>query len=241
MKKIVCKDYAEMSEKAAELIVEQIKNKPDSVLGFATGSTPVGTYEILRKMYAEGEVDFSGVTTFNLDEYYPIKRDDETSYYRFMQENLFEHVNILPENINIPNGETTNPSEECADYDKKLESMGGTDLQILGIGRNGHIGFNEPDEELPLATRVVDLTRDTIEANARFFDNEEDVPEQALTMGVGGIFNSRHILLLISGESKAAIAKEVFSGLVSTEVPASLLNLHHNVTVILDEEAAALL
>jgi len=241
MRKIICKDYAEMSAKAAEIIAQQIKNKPESVLGFATGSTPVGTYEALRKMHAEGQIDFAKVVTFNLDEYYPIKRDNAQSYYHFMQENLFSHVNVLPENVNIPNGETDDPDKECADFDSKLEGMGGTDLQILGIGRNGHIGFNEPDDDLPLMTRLVDLTQDTIDANARFFEKAEDVPEQAITMGVGGIFNSKHILLLINGEGKAAITKELFSGLVSTEVPASLLNLHHNVTVIMDESAASLL
>jgi len=241
MKKIICKDYEAMSVKAAEIIAEQIKVKPESVLGFATGSTPIGTYEALRKMNAEGSVDFSKVTTFNLDEYYPIKRDNEQSYYYFMYENLFSHVNVLPENVHIPNGETSDPVKECADYDNKLRGVGGTDLQILGIGRNGHIGFNEPAERLPLATNVVDLTEDTIEANARFFDRPEDVPRQALTMGMGEIFESGHVLLLINGEGKAAIVKELFSGAVSTKVPASLLNLHHNVTVIMDEEAASLL
>jgi glucosamine-6-phosphate deaminase len=241
MKKIICKDYAEMSEQAAVIIATQIKNKPESVLGLPTGSTPIGTYNILRKMYDEGEVDFSKVMTFNLDEYYPLARDNSQSYHYYMKENLFGHVNILPDNVNIPNGEAEDPTQECVAYEEKLADVGGTDLQVLGIGRNGHIGFNEPDGELPLATRLVDLTPDTIDANARFFDNEEDVPKQALTMGVGGIFNSKHIVLLISGEGKAEITKELFSGEVSTQNPASLLNLHNNVTVIMDEEAASML
>ena len=239
MKKIVCENYEEMSTRAAEIIAEQIKNKPASVLGFATGSTPVGTYEALRKMHEDGEVDFSKVVTFNLDEYYPIKQDNEQSYYWFMQENLFKHVNVLPENVYIPDGEASDPVAECADYDEKMESFGGTDLQVLGIGRNGHVGFNEPADALPLQTNVIDLSQDTIEANSRFFESAEDVPKQALTMGMGGIFGSKHILLLISGEGKAAITKELFSGMVSCQVPASLLNLHPNVTVILDKEAAS--
>ena len=241
MKKIICDSYEEMSAKAAEIVAEQIQRKPNSVLGFATGSTPIGTYENLCKMSKDGKVDFSEVITFNLDEYYPIPRDNSQSYYYFMQGNLFSRVDLLPENINIPNGECDDPIKECADYDEKLASLGGTDLQILGIGRNGHIGFNEPADKLPLATNVIDLTQDTIDANSRFFESAEDVPRQALTMGMGGIFSSKHILLLISGEGKAEITKELFSGSVSCKVPASLLNLHPNVTVILDKEAASLL
>ena len=241
MKKIICADYAEMSATAAYITADQIRRKPCGVIGFATGSTPEGMYGRLCEMYQNGGVDFSGVTAFNLDEYYPIRRDNGQSYYFFMWEKLFKHVNIKLENINIPDGECTDPAKECAEYDKKLATMGGTDLQILGIGRTGHIGFNEPGETLSLATALVALTQDTIDANARFFDRAEDVPKQALTMGMGGIFASRHILLLISGEGKARAVKEIFSGNVTTRNPASLLNLHANVTVVMDRDAASLL
>jgi len=236
MKKIICADYAEMSMTAAYIVAEQVRRKPESVIGFATGSTPIGTYERLRDLYECGYVDFSQATTFNLDEYYPIKRDNDQSYYYFMRENLFKHVNFSPANINIPNGECADPAEECVEYEKKLIAVGGTDLQVLGIGKNGHIGFNEPDAKLSLTTCLVDLTQDTIDANSRFFATPEDVPKQAITMGMGGIFSSKHILLLINGKTKAPIVKALFSDFVSTQVPASLLNLHNNVTVILDRE-----
>jgi glucosamine-6-phosphate deaminase len=238
MKRIICKSYEEMSAAAALIIATQVQNKPDSILGLATGSTPVGTYKRLAELYNDGFVDFSGVTTFNLDEYYPIKRDNSQSYYYFMNENLFRHVNIPVGCINIPNGECASPEIECADYDKRLTKAGGTDIQVLGIGNNGHIAFIEPGETLPLSTGVVNLTQDTIQANARFFDKADDVPKQALSMGLGGIFNSKHILLLISGKAKAAIAKKLFDGTVTTQIPATLLNLHPNVTVIMDSEAA---
>ena len=233
MKKIVCKTYEELSTVAAFTVATQIQTKPDSVIGFATGSTPVGTYKRLIEMYSDGFVDFSKVTSFNLDEYYPINKDNAQSYYYFMKENLFDHINIPKANINIPNGECSNPNDECAAYDKKLETFGGTDLQILGIGGNGHIAFVEPAERLPLRTGLVELAQDTIEANSRFFDKAEDVPQKAISMGLKGIFNSRHILLLINGKAKAEVAKKLFDGSVTTSVPASLLNLHPNVTVIM--------
>ncbi len=241
MKKIICKDYEEMSSIAAFILAEQIRNKPQSVIGFATGSTPVGTYKQLRELYDQGYVDFSEVTAFNLDEYFPIRQDNDQSYYYFMRDNLFNHVNIKPEKLNIPNGEAADPHAECARYDEKMAAYGGTDVQILGIGRTGHIGFNEPDTQLPLATNLVDLTQKTIDDNARFFASADEVPRQALTMGLNGIFTSKHILLLISGEAKAEIVRDLFSGFVTTQNPASLLNLHSNVTVILDKEAASLL
>jgi len=241
MRKIICKTYEEMSATAAYIVAEQVRTKPQSIIGFATGSTPVGTYKQLRSLYESGYVDFSGVTAFNLDEYYPIKHDNDQSYYYFMRDNLFSHINIKEENLNIPNGECSDPAKECTEYDRKMAAMGGTDLQILGIGNNGHIGFNEPADSLSLATYLVDLTEDTIEVNARFFEKIEDVPRQALTMGMGGVFSSKHILLLINGSKKAPIVKELFSGSITPQVPASLLNLHPNVTVIMDEEAASLL
>jgi glucosamine-6-phosphate deaminase len=241
MRKIVCANYDEMSMAAATLVAEQLTRKPNSVLGLPTGSTPLGTYKRLRELCAEGEVDFSGVTTFNLDEYYPIKRSNSQSYYYFMYENLFKHVNILPENVNIPNGECADPAKECAAYDAKIAALGGIDLQLLGIGGNGHIGFNEPSDSLPLATNRVDLTPETIEANSRFFASADEVPKQALTTGMGGIFGAKRILLLINGVSKAQAVKDLFSGVVSAKFPASLLHLHGDVTVLLDKDAASLL
>ncbi|MCL2634616.1 MAG: glucosamine-6-phosphate deaminase [Oscillospiraceae bacterium] len=241
MKKIICETYEEMSAVAAFTIAVQVQVKADSVIGFATGSTPLGTYKKLRELYASKFVSFSAITAFNLDEYYPIKRDNPQSYYYFMWENLFRHVDIKPPQINIPDGSAVDPEMECADYDAKLMAAGGTDLQILGIGNNGHIGFNEPNEKLELMTNLVKLAPDTIEANSRFFDNISDVPAQAITMGMGGIFNSKHILLLINGEGKAEITKKIFDGTVTATVPASLLNLHPNVTVIMDKQAAGLI
>lgn len=236
MKKIVCKDYADLSKTAAAFIAQQLERKPDSILGLATGSTPVGTY---KELIALG-LDFSKVTTFNLDEYYPIARSNPQSYYAFMEENLFKHININRANINIPNGESSDAAAECASYDERLIAAGGTDLQILGIGNNGHIAFVEPDVALPLSTNIVSLAEDTIAANARFFDNPDEVPRQALSMGLGGIFNSRHIILLISGKGKAEIAAKLFNEserTVTCNIPASLLKLHPNVTVIIDEDA----
>jgi len=232
MKKIVCKDYEEMSAMAADVIAFQIKSKPDSVIGFATGSTPVGAYKRLVEM----DLDFSRITSFNLDEYYPLERDNPQSYYRFMHDNLFGLVNIPDGNINIPDGECENPIAECEDYDKKLIKIGGTDLQILGIGNNGHIAFIEPNDDLPLATGVFELDDDTIAANSRFFENAGDVPKKALSMGLRGIFNSRHILLLISGKAKANAVKRLLDETVSTQAPASLLKLHPKVTVIMTED-----
>jgi glucosamine-6-phosphate deaminase len=219
MRKIIVKDYDEMSAKAAEIIAEQIQNKTDSILGLATGSTPIGTYKCL----VEKKLDFSKVTTFNLDEYHPIEPTHEQSYCYFMRENLFNHVNIPPENINFP--------------DERLIEPKTTDLQILGIGNNGHIAFVEPAEKLPLMTSVVQLAQSTIEANSRFFESAEDVPKTAISMGLKGIFNSKHILLLISGSAKAEIAQKLFDGTVTTQIPASLLNLHPNVTVIITQDA----
>jgi glucosamine-6-phosphate deaminase len=239
MKKIICKTYEEMSAVAAFTVALQVQTKPSSVLGLATGSTPVGTYRRLAELYADKFVDFSKVTTFNLDEYYPLNRDNPQSYFYFMKENLFKFINIPADNINIPDGQCTDPAAECKAYDSRLAEYGGTDLQILGIGNNGHIAFIEPGEQLPQSTQVVNLAADTIEANSRFFDNADAVPKQALSMGLSGIFGSKHILLLISGKGKAAIAKKLFNGTVTTQIPASLLNLHPNVTVIMDSDAAS--
>ena len=196
MKLIVCENYEEMSEKAAEIIKEQVVKKPDSVLGFATGSTPVGTYDKLAEMYKKGELDMSGVTSFNLDEYYPISNDSDQSYHCFMERQLFGRVNITKDKINMLSGEAEDPSEECERYEERIEEAGGIDLQILGIGRNGHIGFNEPDTDLEAKTHLTELSSDTIEANSRFFENVNLVPTHALTMGISTIFKSKKIILL---------------------------------------------
>ena len=238
MKKIVCETYEAMSAVAAFIIAAQVQSKPKSVIGFATGSTPLGTYKRLTELYSAGFVDFSKITSSNLDEYYPIKRDNPQSYYYFMTKNLFDHINIAHDQIHIPNGECRDPVKECADYDYKLNDVyGGTDLQILGIGNNGHIAFIEPGEKLPASTSLVDLAEDTIDANSRFFADRNDVPRQAISMGLGGISNSRHILLLISGKGKAEIAKTLFEGYVTPKIPATFLNLHPNVTVLMDADA----
>lgn len=233
----VCETYEEMSKAAAKLVASQITIKPDCVLGFATGSTPVGMYRELCQMYQAGELDFSGVTTFNLDEYYPIQKDNPESYHAFMEENLFRHVNVPRDRIHIPDGNAPDPEKECDAYEKAIQSCGGIDLQILGIGQNGHIGFNEPDASLDAKTHVTQLTESTIEANSRFFDSVAQVPRKAITMGVSTILKSRKIILLASGKNKHAVVKGLLTDTVSTSLPATLLNLHPDVVVICDREA----
>ena len=237
MRVIVCKNYEEMSEQAAKLVASQITLKPDSVLGLATGSTPVGMYQRLVEMYENKEIDFSGVTTFNLDEYYPISRDNQQSYYYFMNENLFSKVNVRADRCYIPNGETQDPEFECQRYENLIKDAGGIDLQILGIGQNGHIGFNEPDENLNCSTHLTGLTENTIEANSRFFENKEDVPVYALTMGIAEILKSRKIVLLASGKNKNKAVKELLNEAINTLVPATMLKVHPDVVLICDEEA----
>ena len=237
MKVIVCDSYEEMSLKAAEMIKEQINSKPDSILGLATGSTPIGTYQCLVDMYKKGEVDFSRVTTFNLDEYYPIKKEAPQSYHYFMNENLFSYVNIDPSRIHIPNGETDDPHAECAQYEKSVHESGGVDIQILGIGRNGHIGFNEPDMSLDAKTHLTALTEDTINANSRFFENEEEVPKHALTMGMSTILSSKKIILLANGRSKHNAISELLTTSITTGNPSTFLKVHPDVTIICDYEA----
>ncbi len=233
----VCNTYEEVSQLAAKIIAEQITEKPNSILGLATGSTPVGTYKELIKMYNEGKIDFKNVKSFNLDEYYPIKKTNEQSYRYFMDENLFNYVNIDKKNTNVPDGETTNPLEYCLNYDKRVEEAGGIDLQILGIGQNGHIGFNEPDEELYVETHITELTQNTIEANSRFFEKIEDVPTKAITMGLGTIMKAKKIIVLANGKSKQQIINKLINSGITTKIPASLLKLHPNVTLICDKEA----
>ncbi|KXG74728.1 Glucosamine-6-phosphate deaminase 1 [Fervidicola ferrireducens] len=239
MKLIIARDYEEMSKKAAQIIAEEIKKKPNLVLGLATGGTPVGTYRELVKMYKNGEVDFSRVITFNLDEYLGLSPDDERSYHYYMYSNFFNHVNVKPENIHIPNGVAEDIDEECRRYDEAIEKAGGIDLQLLGIGVNGHIGFNEPGDELLTATHVTNLAPDTIKANARFFESIDEVPKKAITVGLGTIMKAKKIILLASGREKAKIMAELLDeDAVSTKVPASFLLLHRDVTIIMDEEAA---
>ena len=239
MKKNIYESYDDMSRAAADIIIDQLNKKPDSVLGLATGSTPLGLYESLAQRYLAGEVDFSKARSFNLDEYYPIKKDHPQSYYEYMRSNLFSKVNFA--SVRLPDGETGDPAVECAKYDDEIVAAGGIDLQLLGIGINGHIGFNEPAESYSMSTYLVELTESTLNANSRFFAEGEAQPTSALTMGFGAIFSARSILLLISGAGKAPIAKRLFENKIHTDVPACLLLLHPNVTVMMDKAAAALL
>ena len=239
MKVIVCNDYNEMSAKAASIVASQMILKPNCVLGLATGSTPIGLYNNLVEMEKAGEIDFSDVTSINLDEYYPISPKNDQSYRYFMNEHLFSRVNIDIARTHVPNGETKDPEAEGARYDKLIESVGGIDLQILGIGQNGHIGFNEPDVNLYTGTHVTGLTESTIEANSRFFASKDEVPTKAITMGMASILGARKIILLASGSSKAPVVAELLKGFINTNVPASLLNVHPDVVLICDREAYA--
>lgn len=238
MRIITVKDYEELSKKAANIIASQITLKPNSVLGLATGSTPVGTYRELVRIYKEGDISFSEIVTFNLDEYYGLDKENPQSYYYFMMENLFSHVNINQKNTYIPDGRAKNIDKECIDYEDKIKQAGGIDLQLLGIGRNGHIGFNEPDVKFEAQTHLVTLDEDTIEANSRFFSSMEEVPRRAISMGIKTIMHSRKILLLASGEEKAETIKNMIHGKITPELPASVLQLHPDVVVLLDEKAA---
>lgn len=237
MKIYKVKNYDEMSRKAANIIAAQIITKPDSVLGLATGSTPVGTYKYLVEKYNNGDLDFSEVKTANLDEYKGLTKDNEQSYYHFMYSNLFQHVNIDMNQTNIPNGMADDPEAECSRYEDVIRSLGGVDLQVLGLGHDGHIGFNEPSDIFEGRTHCVDLTEMTIEANKRFFSSIDEVPRQAFTMGIGTIMRSKKIIFAISGKDKAAILKEALYGPVTPKVPASILQFHPDVIVIADEDA----
>ena len=239
MEIVICEDYKEISKRAADMIVEEIQYNPAAILGLATGSTPIGLYNELAKEYEDGQIDFSSVTTFNLDEYYKIQQSDPQSYYYFMNKYLFSKINIKPENINIPNGNAEDSTIECMRYHEMMKASNGIDIQVLGIGNNGHIGFNEPANYLESNTHLVSLTEDTINVNARFFDSKEEVPTKALTMGMSEILKAKKILLLISGKGKAKITKEMLNKRITTQVPASFLKLHNNVTVIMDKEAAS--
>ena len=237
MKIYKAKDYKDMSRKAANIISAQVIMKPNCVLGLATGSTPIGTYDQLVEWYNKGDLDFSEVTTVNLDEYKGLPRTNDQSYYYFMHQHLFDRVNIDPERTNVPNGMEPDAEKECGRYEELIRSLGGVDLQLLGLGHNGHIGFNEPGEAFEKETHCVDLTESTIEANKRFFESEDDVPRQAYTMGIKNIMQAKKILVVVSGEDKAAILKEVLYGPITPEVPASILQLHNDVTIVADAAA----
>ncbi len=235
------RDYDDMSRKAANVISAQVILKPDSVLGLATGSTPLGIYRTLIHWYEKGDLDFSQVRSVNLDEYQGLGRDHDQSYYYFMNKNLFSHVNIDTSQTYLPDGTNMNADEECLRYHEVIKNIGGIDLQLLGIGVNGHIGFNEPSDCFLSYTHCVELTESTIEANARFFESREDVPRYAYTMGIGEIMSASRILIVASGKNKAPIIREMLMGPVTPQVPASILKFHHDVTLIADEDALSML
>ena len=237
----VFKGYAELSSAAAAFIAGRMKKKPDIILGLATGSSPVGVYDELVRMFEAGELDFSAVRSFNLDEYYPLEPDNDQSYRYFMNKNLFDRVNIDKANTRVPDGMAEDVEKECAEYDAALAFVGGTDIQLLGIGGNGHIGFNEPDGFFTAATHKVVLTENTIKANARFFASEEEVPRYAVTMGMGAIMSAKSIVLVANGEAKAQAVASMLNGGVDPLCPASILQLHPDVNVFIDEAAASLL
>ena len=239
MEVIITKNYDEMSKKAAQIIANQIQKKPDTVLGLATGSTPLGTYQELIRLNREEGLNFSKVTTFNLDEYLGLSPLHKESYNYFMWENLFKHININPENVYIPKGDVQDAEEFCQWYEEKIKEVGGIDLQLIGIGSDGHIAFNEPGSSLMSRTRVKTLDEQTIKDNARFFTKEEEVPRFAITMGVGTILEAKKILLIANGEKKADACAQFIEGPVTSQITASALQLHQHVTVVLDEGAAS--
>ena len=240
MKIIVVENYKEMSKKSAEIVANIIKEKPDCVLGLATGDTPIGMYDHLVLGYEKGELDFSKVRTVNLDEYYPITPDNDQSYRYFMNEKLFDRVNIDKANTRVPDGTVKDVEAYCAEYEAEIDALGGIDVQVLGIGRNGHIGFNEPDGDLVPTTHLTALTDSTIEANSRFFASEADVPKHALTMGIESVFKARRIVIMASGENKAEAIRAMLKGNITTKCPASLLRLHPDVTLVCDKDAYSL-
>lgn len=239
MEVVISETYEEMSRLAAREVARVLNSKPNAVLGLATGSTPLGVYRELVRMHKEEGLDFSQVTTFNLDEYVGLTKDHPQSYHYFMHENLFKHINIAPQNVYIPSGTTDNYRAFCAWYEQRIKEVGGIDLQLLGIGSDGHIAFNEPSSSLGSRTRIKTLARQTIEDNARFFDRIEDVPVFAITMGVGTILEARQIILLANGEKKADAVAKAIEGPVTSMITASALQLHPDCTVYLDRAAAS--
>ena len=234
-------NYKAMSRRAANIISAQVIYKPNCVLGLATGGTPVGLYQQLVEWYKKGDLSFAETRSVNLDEYLGLSPHHEQSYRYFMQDNLFDHIDIHPENTHVLNGLAKDPNAECAAYNKLIAELGGIDLQLLGMGHNGHIGFNEPGEAFEKETHCVALTESTIEANKRFFEREEDVPRFAYTMGIRSIMQAHSILLVVSGQDKAEIVNRAFFGPVTPQVPASVLQLHNHVTLVGDEAALSLI
>ena len=237
MRIIAVKDYNELSRATASLIAAQVVSKPDSVLGLATGSSPIGTYQKLIEWYKAGALDFSACSSLNLDEYVGLTPDNDQSYAYFMRDRLFDHINIDLKNTNIPDGMNPDPAAECARYDALIHSLGGIDLQLLGIGPNGHIGFNEPGEAFSLGTQQIELTASTREANKRFFASLDDVPTHARTTGTREIMQARRVLLVASGANKAQAVKGLLSGPVTPHMPCSILQYHPDCIVVADEAA----
>jgi glucosamine-6-phosphate deaminase len=230
----------ELNEAGAGIITSLVQMQPSAVLGLATGGTPVGIYEELVKAYKKGRVSFKAATTFNLDEYVGLPEDHPESYHAYMHHHLFNHIDVPPEQINIPNGNAANLEEECLRYNQELAKAKQIDLQILGLGHNGHIGFNEPDPSLVSGTHLVQLKQETREANARYFNSIDEVPTHALTMGVGTILKAKTILLIVRGADKAEIVHRALTGPIQTELPATLLQTHPHLVVLLDAEAGRL-
>ncbi len=240
MRVIRCKDYQEASRQTANIISAQVILKPNSVLGLATGSTPLGAYAQLIQWYKQGDLDFSKTRTVNLDEYVGLPADHDQSYAYFMNKNLFSQINIDPANTHLPDGTNLNAAQQCAAYDELIQELGGVDMQLLGIGHNGHIGFNEPGTEFVKGTHCVELTENTIQANARFFASKDDVPRKAYTMGVLDILQAKRVVMIVTGESKAQILRNAFCGPVTPAVPASIMQLHPDFTLVADEAALSL-
>ena len=237
MKIIKTTDYYHMSRMAANILSAQVIIKPDCVLGLATGSTPIGTYEQLIRWYEKGDLDFSQVRTINLDEYKGLSPENDQSYRYFMNEHLFRHININLDHTHVPNGLESDPVKACEDYNRIIRENGGVDLQLLGLGLNGHIGFNEPGAAFEKETHCVDLTQSTIDANSRFFDHMDLVPKQAYTVGIKTIMQAKKIVVIASGENKADIITKAFWGPITPSVPASVLQLHNDVVLVGDEAA----
>lgn len=237
---IRAKDYADMSRKAANIMAAQITLKKDSVLGLATGSTPIGLYRCLIEKYNQGDLDFSQVRSVNLDEYLGLEKEHDQSYYYFMYENLFKHVNIPADATHLPDGTNADAEAECKRYHDVIMGMGGIDIQLLGIGNNGHIGFNEPSDVFEECVHCVELTESTIQANARFFASEAEVPRRAITMGIGEIMAAKTVLVVASGKAKAEAVKGLISGPITPQLQASVLRLHPNAILVADEDALSL-
>ncbi|WP_026368878.1 glucosamine-6-phosphate deaminase [Aminiphilus circumscriptus] len=241
MRVVTARDYDQMSRKASYIVASRVILNPRCVLGLATGDTPKGLYRELVRLHQAGDVDFSGVTTFNLDEYVGLAPEHPNSYHRYMEEHFFRFVSIPPEQRHIPRGDAPDIAAECERYEEAVRRAGGVDLQILGLGRDGHIGFNEPDVKFEKGTHVVRLAPSTIEANARFFASAGEVPQSAISMGIKTIMSARRLLLLASGPEKAEAIRGAVLGAVTPDLPASVLQLHPNATVIVDDDAASLL